>query len=189
MTPGTGERRADIKSLLLERLQDPLQLRLIVIGTTLLLGYMAIYTPLAARITATERQLDKEHKLAGLAKNLEQLNAQCRRFAKRIPNQADSKEWMQYIHEGVRGFPLTLSKLDCLPTKKIGPYQVVVMKLDLSGTYYELNKFLRWLETNPRLLRVDEITFRVAEEKNKSKKTEANKDDMVMQIVVLGLAG
>jgi len=174
--------------VILERLQDPLQLRLVVIGTALLLGYMAIYTPLAARIADTERQLDKEYKLAGLAKNLEQLHVQCRRFAKRIPSQADSKEWMQYMHEGVRGFPVTLAKLDCLAPKQIGPYQVVMMKLDLTGTYYELNTFLRWVETNPRLLRVDDISFRVMEA-SRDKKKEESKDNMLMQITVLGLAG
>ncbi len=189
MTPGTTERRTDFKSQIMERLQEPLQLKVIVLGTTVLLGYMVIYTPLAASITNTERQLDKEYKLAGLAKNLEQLHSQCRRFAKRIPSQADSKEWMQYMHEGVRGFPVTLTKLDCLAPKQIGPYQVVVMKLDLTGTYYELNKFLRWLETNPRLLRVDEITFRVLEDRNKAKKKDESKDEMIMNIVVLGLAG
>ena len=100
--------------------------------------------------------------MAELADSLEQLQAQCSSFAKRLPQQADSKEWMQYMHEGIRGFPLKLSKLDCLTPKQIGPYQAVVLTIELEGSFFDLDQFLRWLESNPRLLRVDDISIALA---------------------------
>lgn len=202
MIPGdTGERRADLKSRLLERMHDPLQLRITVLGIVLFLGYSGVYLPLDAQISATKQELVRERKLADLASSLEQLQSQCRSFAKRLPQQADSKEWMQYMHEGVRSFPLKLSKLDCLPPRKVGPYPIVVLKLELEGSYYDLDQFLRWIESNPRLLRADEIDISLAKivkvvekgkdkSKDKSKEVEKEpKDDMVMRVTVLGLAG
>lgn len=190
----TGERRADLKARLLERMHDPLQLRVVVIGTVLLLGYSGVYMPLDAKISATKQELAREQKLADLANSLEQLQVQCRSFGKRLPQQADSKEWMQYMHEGVRRFPLKLAKLDCLPPKKAGPYPVVVLKIELEGSYFDLDQFLRWLESNPRLLRADEIDIAVAKntakDKEKGKEVEKeSKDNMVMKLTVLGLAG
>lgn len=202
MTPSdTGERRVDLKARLLERMNDPLQLRIVVIGVVLLVGYSGVYMPLDAQIASTKQQLVREQKLADLAASLEQLQTQCHSFGKRLTQQADSKEWMQYMHEGVRRFPLKLAKLDCLPSKKVGPYPVVVLNLELEGSYFDLDQFLRWLESNPRLLRADEIDISLAKavkvadkgrEKSKEKGKEAekeNKDDMVMKLTVLGLAG
>jgi Tfp pilus assembly protein PilO len=178
----TGDRRANLKNLLLERLHDPLQLRILVIGVLLLVGYMGVYTPLSEQIAATTQKIRKEQKLAELAGDLEQLQTQCNSFAKRLPQQADSKEWMQYMHEGVRGFPLKLSKLESLALQQIGPCQVVALRIELEGSYFDLDQFLRWLELNPRLLRADEMSITLA-------KSRENRDDMIMQLTVLGMAG
>ena len=185
----TGERRADLKAQLLGRLHDPLQLRILLIGAVLLAGYAGVYTPLTAQIAETTTKLGRERKMAELANSLEQLQARCGSFAKRIPQQADSKEWLQYMHEGIRRFPLKPTKLDCLTPRQVGPYRAVVLTIALEGSFFDLDQFLRWLETNPRLLRVDEINIALAKSKEMSKqKGEENKDDMVMQLTVLGMA-
>jgi hypothetical protein len=191
MTPNeTGERRNDLKSQLIERLHNPLQLRILVIGTVLLAGYGAVYVPLTTQIAKTAQALDRERKMAVLAQSLEHLQTQCARFAKRLPQQADSKEWMQYMHEGIRTFPLKLSKLDCLAPRQIGPYKVMVLTIELEGSLFDLDRFLRWIETNPRFLRADEITIALAAGKERGKpKGSENKDDMTMKLTVLGMAG
>ena len=178
----SGERRANLKGILLERLHDPLQLRILVIGTIVLAGYAGVYTPLSDQIAAASQKIGRERKLAELANDLEQLQAQCNSFAKRLPQQADSKEWMQYVLEGIRGFPLKLSKLDSLPPQRVGPCLVVALKIELEGSYYELDQFLRWLESNPRLFRADEISIGLAKGKD-------NRDNMIMQLTALGMAG
>ena len=97
----TGERRAGLKTQLIERLHDPLQLRILVIGVLLLVGYMGVYTPLSEQIAATTQKIRKEQKLAELANDLEQLQTQCNSFAKRLPQQADSKEWMPWFPRSI----------------------------------------------------------------------------------------
>ena len=182
----TGERRADLKSQLLERLHDPLQLRILLIGVVLLVGYTGIYEPLSAQIAETRGNIGREQKMAELAASLEQLQARCDSFAKRIPQPDDSKEWIwiQYMREGIRRFPLKLTKLDCLTPMQVGPYRATVLMIGLEGSFYDLDQFLRWLESNPRLLRVDDISIALAED---STGGAGNKDIMIMQLTVLGL--
>ena len=96
----SGDRRAGLKAQLLERLHDPLQLRILVIGVVLLGGYVGVYMPLGDHIATTTQMISRERKLAELAESLEQLQTQCRAFAKRLPQQTDSKEWTEYMHEG-----------------------------------------------------------------------------------------
>ena len=179
----TGERRADLKSQLLERLHDPLQLRILVIGVVLLAGYVGVYAPLSAQIAETTNKLSQEQKMAELATSLEQLQARCSRFEKRIPQQDDCKEWkwIHYMREGIGRFPLKLTKLDYLTPRQVGPYRAAVMTIALEGSFFDLDQFLRWLESNPRLLRVDNISIALASG------DAGNKDDLIMQLTVLGL--
>jgi len=184
----TGERRVDLKAQLLGRLHDPLQLRILLIGAVLLAGYIGVYTPLTAQIAETTIKLSQERKMAELANSLEQLQARCGSFAKRIPQQVDSKEWLQYMHEGIRRFPLKLTKLDCLTPRQVGPYRAVVLTIALEGSFFDLDQFLRWLESNPRLLRVDDISIALASSNERANMGSArNKDDMIMRLTVLGM--
>ncbi len=187
--PETGERRADFKAQLLQRLHDPLQLRIFLLAVVLLVGYFGVYSPLTAKIGETTEKLKREQTLAGLAESLEHLQATCAGFAKRIPQQADSKEWIQYMHEGVRRLPVKLTKLDCLTPRKVGPYRAVVLSMAMEGSFFDLDQFLRWLESNPRLLRVDTITISLAKGDTKGSVDGAsvNRNELMMQLTVLGM--
>jgi len=186
----TGERRADLKARLLERLHDPLQLRILLIGVVLSAGYVGVYEPLAAQIAETTSKLSRERNMAELAGVLEQLRARCSKFEKRIPQQDDCKEWkwIHYMREGIGRFPLKLTKLDYLTPRQVGPYRAAVMTIVLEGSYFDLDQFLRWLELNPRPLRVDNIGIAPASGNEKGNTGGAeNKNDLTMQLTVLGL--
>ena len=55
------------------------------------------------------------------------------------------------------GSPLKLTMLDPEPTKEIGPYKVAVMRLSVQGSFREIDEFLRWVDSNERLFRIDEF--------------------------------
>lgn len=182
----SGERRINLKAIVVERLHDPLQLRILVTIVILLVGYIGVYMPLNAHITETTQRLNRDRKLGELADTVERLQTQCSRFEKRVPQQTDTKEWLQYMHSGVRQFPVKLSRLDCLDPKQIGPYKAIVLEVEVQGSFFELDRFLRWVESNPRLMRVDDISLALAKSKQKAKE---NKNDMVLRLTVLGMAG
>ena len=64
---------------------------------------------------------------------------------------------MQYLLGGIRRFPLRLTALDCDPPRDVGPYKAVVLRVDLEGAFFDMDALLRWLESNPRLFRIDSL--------------------------------
>ena len=188
--PNAEERRTDLKTQLNDWFHDPLKLRVTVIGIVIAAAFFGVYAPLAEKIAKTTKMLKNERKLGELATQIEQMQKQCDSFKNRLPQQVDTKEWMQYVLDGVRGLPLKLTKLDCTPAAKIGPYQAVTLQIVVEGSYYDLDQFLRWLETDQRLFRTDQISINLLRSKKKtSSDVETNKDDMVMLLTVVGMAG
>jgi Tfp pilus assembly protein PilO len=154
---GTEERRSDLKSNLLERLHNPMQLRLFLLVVVLAAGYFAVYVPLSGKIVETTKKLERDRKMLELAGSIEQLQKQFLKFDSRVPQLADSKEWVEYVMEGIRQLPVNLLSLNCKPAKTIGPYQAIMLQVELQGTFLELDQVFRWVESNRRLLRADEV--------------------------------
>jgi Tfp pilus assembly protein PilO len=143
------------KSDLLKRLHDPIQLRLFITLVMLAVGYAGIYMPLAGRIEQSNRELGKARKRQALARDIEHLRAQVEKFESRLPEKSDTNEWIQYVFEGTRQFPVKLTKLDSAASRPLGSYEAVVLNLELEGQFHELDAFLRWVEANQRLFRVE----------------------------------
>jgi Tfp pilus assembly protein PilO len=179
-TTETGDRRASLKANLFQRLHDPVQLRICVMSAVLVAGYGAVYMPLSQRIAATSKKLERDKNLLELAGRLERLQKQHRTFEDRVPQQTDTKEWVHYVLEGIRAFPLKLSKLDCREPKQVGPYRAIVLQIELEGSFFELDRFLRWLESNHRLLRADDVKLAPG---------KGGVDTLSMRLTVLGLTG
>jgi Tfp pilus assembly protein PilO len=173
-------RKPSFQGRLINRLYDPLQLRVFLTGTVLVAGYLAIYSPLSDRIEASSRQLTAETKRLDLAREIEHLRSQFAKFKDRIPEKSDAKEWVQYVLDGMRRFPLKLVTLDSEPLKEVGPYKAVSLRIELEGSFPDMNGFLEWLETNDRLFRIDQVRIQPHRSGNGA---------MVMQLNVLGVMG
>ena len=174
------DKKAQVKAKLLERLQDPTQLRAVVTGVVLVIGYVGIYMPLSGGMESTDRQLAQEQKRLELACDVEHLRAQFDSFKDRLPKQRDPNEWVQYVLDGVRKFPLKLAKLDAEAARDLGPYKVVVLRMEIEGSFCDMDTFLAWLEANERLFRVDAV--KIAPHRSGNGK-------LIMQLVLLGVMG
>jgi Tfp pilus assembly protein PilO len=170
--------KTDFKSGLLKRLHDPLQLRICVTGIVWLLGYFLVYMPLDNRAAETTRQLGRQQKLLDLARDIEHLRTQHQAFEERLPKQGDSKEWVEYVLNGLRKLPLRLSGLDCEAPRSMGPYKAVVLRIELEGSFPDMDLFLRWLDSNERLFRTD--AMRVAP-------SRSDPNVLIMQLTILGV--
>ena len=167
-------------SELRQRLRDPLRLRVVITGLVLAVGYVGIYMPLGGRVEELRRDLSGERTLQSLATDAEYLRAQVDMFQDRLPKDADTNEWVQYVLEGTRQFPLKLINMDSDKPKRVGPYQAVALRVELEGAIHDLESFLYWLETNQRLFRVESAKIAPAREECTA---------LVMQLTVLGLNG
>ena len=173
-----NDRKAGFRKLL-EQLHDPLRLRVFVTGIMLVVGYAGIYMPLSGHIEETTRKLSREHIRLALCNDIEQLRAEVGKFQARLPEKTDSNEWMQYVLGGIRKFPAKLISLDLDDSQRVGPYAAVVFHIELEGGFHELDVFLQWLESNPRIFRVDSAKIMPAR----------RNEGLVMQLTVLGMKG
>ena len=174
-----SDKLSELKKLV-ERLHDPFQLRALITGLVLAVGYVGIYMPFNHHIQQTTRKLRHEQKRENLADEIEQLRAQVESFQARLPKETDTYEWVQYVLGAIRETPLIVTSLDPDDPQRVGPYEAVVLQLELQGAFEDLDSFLDWVESNERLFRVD------------SAKIAPPRDDngkLSMQLTLLGLKG
>ncbi len=156
----SGDRRSGgLKVRLLDSLHNPTQLRICVMAAVLLAGYYAIFVPLDTRIAQATNKLGRETKLIALAANLERFRKQYSALEPRVPRQADTKQWVQYVLDGIRRLPLKMNRFDCREPKQFGPLRVITFQIELEGTFFDLDRFLRWVESDQRLFRVDDVSI------------------------------
>ena len=163
-----------------QRLDDPRQLRALVTGLILAVGFAGVYMPLSSRIDKMARVVDKEERRHALAEEIEQLRAQVDSFQARLPEDTDTNEWIQYVLAGIRKFPVALVRLDPGEPERVGPYEAVVLHLEIVGEYQNLDSFLDWIEANERLFRVDSM---------KITPPRGGGNQLLMQLAVQGVKG
>lgn len=176
------ERRADKLGSLLERLHHPTQLRVFLCAVVLGVGYVAVYMPINNRTTAKLREIEDGRKRLALAEDVRKLRTQFQKVEDRIPKQPDSNEMMQYVLAGIGRSPLKMESFDPSPTQVAGPYQILNLKIRLSGSFADIDRFLEWAEKNERMFRVDNI-------KISGSRSTKDKDSATLDITLLGLIG
>jgi Tfp pilus assembly protein PilO len=174
------EKKPPLKARLLERLQNPVQLRACLTVVVVVVGYVAIYMPLSGDIEQTTTKMAAAKKQLELARDVKHLRGQYKRLQARLPKKTDINEWVEYVLSGSRRFPLKLATLDRDPMREVGPYKAVVLRIELEGAFPDMNAFLTWLETNERLIRVDSV--RILPHRS-------NNGSLVMQVILLGVMG
>jgi Tfp pilus assembly protein PilO len=160
---------------------SPVKLRIVL--SLLLLGawYGGFAMQHTDEIDTTTRELQKERNRLDLSKQVERLRKQVARFQERIPASLDANEWVQYMLSGSRLFELRVTSLETNGRKEAGPYKVVVMKMDVEGSFRDVDGFLRWVESNRRLLRVDSLTL------VPQKQSQDTPEKMRATMVILGI--
>lgn len=143
-------------------LHDPLRVRLGVLGLALAIGYVGIYLPFDSEIRAASTKLSAERRRLELAGQVEDLRAEAARFRQRFGAGTDSNQWVRQVLHGLEGLPLKLVSYSPENTRELGPYKAAALRLELEGQFADLVRYLRWLEGNERLLRVDGLTLEPA---------------------------
>lgn len=157
MNGTNGRSNAGLGQQLLKRLQDPIQLRLFVLGLALAIGYLGIYVPYDNQIRAASSKLAAERRRLELAGTVEDLRAEAAHFRQRFGQNADSNQWVRQVLGGLQGLPLQLVSYSPESAHDLGPFKAPALRLELEGHFADLTRYLRWLEGNERLLRVDSL--------------------------------
>lgn len=150
-------------------LGNPLQLRVALTAAILGGWYFAVSAPMTTGIDETTARAVREKKRLGLAVEVERLRAQVARFQDRLPRDTDANEWLQYMIAGARQFPVRLATIDTQSVRAVGPYKAAVIAVDLEGSFQGIDDFIRWVESDRRLFRID--TIRIAPTREPGKLT------------------
>lgn len=163
-----------------ERLRDPFRMRVALTLLSILAGYSVIYWPLTSHLEQARRRLQQERTRKELHADLDRLRAQVALFDARLPKQTDTNEWVQFVIQGIRRFPLKLNNLDSSEPRRIGPYEAVAMQVEVEGNMQSLDRLLHWFEANDRLIRLESVKLEAA------RKESTNR---VLHATLLGLKG
>jgi Tfp pilus assembly protein PilO len=161
------------------RLKDPLQLRFILAIAIAAPWYFLVYSTLNDGVEETNSVRVKSEAHSALAREIVALRAEVAKFKPRLPAHTDPNEWVEYLLSGVRLYPIKLAKLEPQAMKKEGPFDVMVLKLELQGRFPDLEALLAWVESNPRLFRVDSVEIAPS----------LDKSTVSMKITILGVMG
>jgi Tfp pilus assembly protein PilO len=153
------EGKPGLKAKLVAKLHEPVPLRL-ALGIALMASWYSLgYTQMSARIEETTVKLAGDRKRLALATEVEALRAEEAVFEDRLPPRDDPNEFLQYVLAGIRSFPLKLGSLNPEKPKDAPPFEVASVRVELEGKFEDLDAFLRWVETDKRLLRVDGVSM------------------------------
>lgn len=168
-------------------LHQPTRLGMALNGVLLAAWYGAAYTPLHKAIVDDEERVAAERERLELAREVDELRAQAKRYAGLLPEPEEGDVWIPFLMGGVRQFPIKLISLEPRPPAKVGPYRAAVHRMVIEGSYPDLEQFLRWLEGSPRMIRVDSV--RVVSRAVTGRSASAGATTNEMQLMLLGIEG
>ena len=131
--------------------------------------------PLSKRIQQTKLQLSAEKDRNENITDVVKLRKQVLSYCDRIDKDSDTNKWVQYILDGLRNFKVKLRTMESKQPRRIGPYQGIILSMEIEGTYSQLKNVVEWLEQSEKLLRIDSMRF------------EKRPQYLLMKISVLGI--
>ncbi|MBN1787220.1 MAG: hypothetical protein JW806_02365 [Sedimentisphaerales bacterium] len=163
------------KAIAEQYLSDPIKLRLFTVGAVLLLGAAAVYLPISTKIDEYNHFLSAAKERNQFIADCEKLQRQALSFRPLIESKPDTNEWISYLLDGLRQFPIKLLGMSAKKQQSVGPYKAAVLEIDVGGPYQELKNYIEWLEGSGKLLRIDKLHM-----------SQGSKG-LTMRIIVLGI--
>jgi Tfp pilus assembly protein PilO len=149
--------KPNYKEIVLKQLRQPLKLRVLLCLVIIALWYSLFFSPLSQDTTAATARISRERARVATARQIDQLKKSIVPYQGRVLVGSDINELMRYVIAQMRTSPLKLLDLKPEKPKDHGPIEGLGLKLTLEGRYTEIDEFLKWVETDERLLRIDAI--------------------------------
>ncbi len=143
--------------MILNQIRQPLKLRLLLCSAIITGWYVLFFSPLSEETAATTAKIVSERKRVAASREIEQLKKAMAPYKGRVLAGGDLNELMQHVIAHMRSSPLKLLDLKPEKSKDLGPYETLGLKLTLDGRFAEIDEFLKWVENDKRLLRIESI--------------------------------
>lgn len=164
------------KALFVRHMSDPVKLRLATAGGLLLLFVILVYMPFSEKIDENRRLLAEEETRNRCLVDCARLQRQSDAFKSLVDEKHDTNEWTNYLLDGLGKYQVKLRGMTSRQQQEVGPYGVASFSMEIEGEYSELRNYVEWVESSPRLIRIDSLQLE-----------QRPKDLLKMKIVILGV--
>jgi len=136
------------------------KLRFKIVFMTGFIGLVLIAFPLLKKMRTTEKKLLIEIKKYELIGDVEKLFSKIKFYNKYVNKEWNISWWMEYLANGVKDNDLLLNSY--IP-KKIAArneedgFEEFIVNIDLEGRYYNIAKFVAWIESNKYEMKVSNL--------------------------------
>jgi hypothetical protein len=134
---------------LIAHFRDPFKLRVAMLSAVAAVGLLGIYRPMSSEIGILRRDLKSATERLGMVREIERLRGSRTMLLENFPEHGDINFWTEYLLTGIRESGVSLRTLESNFRKtKVGKLQGVYFDLEIAGSFEQIHKLLRWIESN-----------------------------------------
>jgi type II secretory pathway component PulM len=138
----------------------PFKRPLVIAVPTLLVLYVAVYSPIAANLSKTTRSISGMIVVSQFAEQYEVAKLRIQGLHRRLPLIKDKDEWLSYvINSTARDVGVQVDSLSAQRENEVANYVVVSREVQTSTTYHVFGKWLAEIENSPIFLRVTDVSL------------------------------
>lgn len=146
-----------------EKLRDPFRMRMTVALIMIVIMFFAISEPLHGKTKKSRRDLQQLRDKAKTAEEVLLLQDALETIDARIVRGEGNDAVTGFFIDLFRESDVDLLQVNAEAPQRLGPIYSVRVTLDLAGEFFELNKALYRLESQPELVRVEMLQINPAE--------------------------
>lgn len=151
---------ADILVIYGEKGFAPFKRPLTIAAPSLLLLYVAVYSPMSGKLSSTERKIRSMSDIAQYAEQYEGSKMRIRGLQRNLPLFKDKAEWLSYlINDSARKVGVPINAISAQREGDMGSYLVVSREVSTKTTYNKLGEWMAAIENSPIFVRITEFNM------------------------------
>lgn len=138
----------------------PFKRPLTIAAPTLLVLYVAVYSPISSNLSRTTRSISGMTVVSQYAEQYESAKMRVQGLHRRLPLVKDKGEWLNYvINNSARNLGVQVDSLSAQRETEVGSYVLVSREVQTTTTYSMFGKWMAEIENSPIFLRITELTL------------------------------
>jgi hypothetical protein len=160
---GVKEDLQDLFAKISKLRSEPEKLRTAIAGAFLVVGFVMVKMPLAARFATKQNELRQAQVVADQAEKVDRLEAGVALFAHRLKYSSNASEWQAYYYQVAEATGVGITRFEDARTTGIYEFKISKMEITAIGSYAEIVGFIDALERGSRLVRLEEIKISLSD--------------------------
>jgi Tfp pilus assembly protein PilO len=155
--------------------KDRIMLRFFVCGLILLVGWLTVLGPRADALADADKYLEKSKKQAKRGTDVVFFTNQLEAYEPHLFTDVDPTTLNRYVLDKLKLSGATLKTIAPKKTEARGPFKVIELDLDATGSYTQLVQLVDLLEHGEKVVRLEKVRF------------QRTKTLIIMELTVNGL--